>query len=414
MLPYSINTHPYVYEGTSQPMQANDLPEGGNIESHGQRTASDASSLSQVTPARGRGQQYRLHRELSTRSVYDRFTLDRFPVHAGLLPTANNQNHQSKAQRNHLKQEREQFGRRLAILLQGGRVSPIEGMVKWAEVVYEHVRQNPSLPSSGIPNEATEIYRAAVIKIPDEQKCSIERYLNTLQTIDETNQGIDQVSGDEIGSKIRVYSQGQNKIPRQPRASPSDLYQTNRNLALGESFFLVPDPERSIEDNEEGISRLVLNPHPKHMPLLASAMASVISKTDEILHGKVGAYKWLGNRSDDAILYFCFPDVNCARSVAETLKEEIKNANNGEMPNDMFLPVQPPGSEFVDNGIYYAETASGHQDSVAIDRGKIVAKAVLQSRNGTNSLSENVRQACRESGYDPDNPARILNAEPSF
>ena len=238
----------------------------------------------------------------------------------------------------------------------------------------------------------------------------MEHYIHTLEAIDKTNQAIDPTTGDEIGSKIRVYSQGQ-KGPLHLRASPSNLYQTDQNLALRESFFLMPDAQRSTESEEAGISRLVLNPHPKHMPLLARAMAFVISKTDEISLGKVGAYNWLGNRSDDAILYFCFPDMSCARSVTETLKEEIKNANNGEMPNDMFLPVQPPGTEFVDTGIYYAETASGHDDSVATDRGKIVAKAVVQSGNDISLLSKNVRQACLESGYNPNNPAQILDAE---
>lgn len=375
-----------------------------------QATTSGQSPASRISVAAGRSQQYLLHEQLLERSAYDQAMLDRFSLAGGLFSGAANRNSLSKRQLNHLAREREKFGRMLAMSMQGGRNSPLEGMSKWAQVVYDYVRQNPSLPQDMIPYEATRIYRAAVIKVPDEQKCSIAHYLDTLEAIDQTSYAIGSAGGNDIGRRVRVLSQSQIDMPLQHGHSPRTLYETNPNLALGESFFLVSTPIRATGSKETGMSRVVINPHPGYMPLLAQAMAFVVSREDEIRDGKVGAHNWLGNRSDDAMLHLCSPNVMYAQSVIEALKEEIRKANRGEIPEDMFLSVQPPGTEFIDTGIYYAETAPGRNSSVATDRGEIVAKAVVQSRDDFSSLSTNLRNACLESGYDPNNPARILNS----
>jgi hypothetical protein len=293
--------------------------------------------------------------------------------------------------------------------LHGGRASSFEGMQKWTQVVYEHVQAHPEFSGRNIQEAATEIYRAAVIQVPEAEKSiSLRSFIDALEEINRTNQAMNTAGDEEVGSNIRVMSQGEISLPAHARKTPNQLLNANPRLAAGESFFLVPDPARPPENPHAASSRLVLNPHPKHMPLLARAMASVISTTDEVSQGKVGAYDWLGNRSDDAIMYLCDPDQLCAESVVAKLHAAIEDLNGGAIPHDMFLGVQPPGGELMAPGIYYAETAALHVDSVATDRGRIVAEAIIQSDQQAAALTPNLKRAIAASGYDPEYPAFIL------
>lgn len=202
--------------------------------------------------------------------------------------------------------------------------------------------------------------------------------------------------------------------PRSPTKGDKDA---SIEAALSREFsyrFLPLSKRRRASDSTK--ARLTLNFKPSHSGEAANALAELIH--DPIANPSVSQAKMmgpdkLGQRTDDAIVYFSGTDHHAARNTAANLEAHMSaDAFANHTPFGMArIPKGNKGRSYF-KGISYAETAPGGSSSHGSERKKIIAAAVQNFRDLGGKTQRDMEghigyQAYRH-GYNPGAPAFVV------
>lgn len=181
------------------------------------------------------------------------------------------------------------------------------------------------------------------------------------------------------------------------------------------SYRFLPVPRRrGASDSNK--SRLTLNFKPSHATEAADGIASLIQdqfSNPTVSQAKMMGPDKLGQRTDDAIVYFSGANYNAARDTAANLEAKVSAdafANHTPFGMERVLKGNKGRSWF--KGISYAETAPGGSSSHGSERKRIIAAAVQNFRDLGGKTQRDMEghigyQAYRH-GYNPGAPAFVV------
>nr|ELR5112178.1 hypothetical protein [Providencia stuartii] len=243
-------------------------------------------------------------------------------------------------------------------------------------------------------NKLKKIIESICYGYYSEDKSSVSQALN----IDEQKKFIENIqSSIEQENNFNIRAQGYERI------AFSQL--TEQQLENTFAFRILPKNRNQRQENRSRISaRITLKVNKASFNKLWDALILLFKNNppEWLNQAKIMGPKAIGNRTDDAVIYFYESSLEHAEEIRARLLQSLDSSD--------FIEHSPIGMYHLDKGISYSETPEGQSSSHGESRSRIIASALTQSLLSNESIEEILPQRLQANGYNINEPALASQA----